>query len=249
VTRQVPELSARAAAKIAAYGYLAIFVLAIFANFFVLERLIEQGDAAATAANIADSETLFRFALVAFLAVVLLDILIAWALYLFFRATSPEVSLLAAWFRLAHAILMGGALVFFFVVLELVGGADYLGALPADQRDAQASLFLEGFNTLWLVGLAAFGVHLALLGFLVLRSTAIPRILGVLLFIAGAAYVIDTVAHGLLAGYDDYETVFLVLVVVPSVVGELAFAVWLLLRGGKEAGRAPLAAERPAAST
>jgi hypothetical protein len=61
--------------------------------------------------------------------------------------------------------------------------------------------------------------------------------------------VIDTVAHGLLAGYDDYETVFLVLVVVPSVVGELAFAVWLLLRGGKEAGRAPLAAERPAAST
>jgi hypothetical protein len=89
-------LSVRQAAVIAGFGYLAIFVLAIFANFFVLECLVEQDDAAATANNIAGSETLFRFALVAFLVVFLLDILISWALYVFFRATSTEVSLLAA---------------------------------------------------------------------------------------------------------------------------------------------------------
>jgi hypothetical protein len=48
-------------------------------------------------------------------------------------------------------------------------------------------LFLEGFDTLWLIGLAAFGIHLALLGFLVLRSAAIPKVLGILLYLAGAA--------------------------------------------------------------
>jgi hypothetical protein len=89
-------VSVRKAALIAGFSYLAIFALAIFANFFVLERLVDQDDAAATASNIAESETLFRFALVAFLVVFLLDILIAWALYVFYRATSTEVSLLAA---------------------------------------------------------------------------------------------------------------------------------------------------------
>lgn len=240
--------TARQTALIAGFGYLAIFVLAIFANFVVLERLVEPDDAAATASNIAESETLFRFALVAFLAVVLLDILIAWSLYVFFRATSTEISLLAAWFRIVHAILMGAALVFFSLVLELVGGADYLAAFAPGQVDAQVAFFLEGFDALWLLGLAAFGVHLVLLGFLVRRSAAIPKILGILLYLAGAAYVTDTVAHGLLASYADYETVFLALVVVPSVVGELAFAVWLLLRGGREPRRAAAREGRPVTS-
>lgn len=242
------EVPTRQGALIAGFSYLAIFVLAIFANFFVLERLVDQDDAAATASNIAESETLFRFALVAFLVVFLLDVLIAWALYVFFRATSTEVSLLAAWFRLVHAIMMGAALVFFFVVLELVSGDDYLGAFTPGELDAQVTFFLEAFDTLWLIGLAAFGIHLALLGFLVLRSAAIPKVLGILLYLAGAAYVTDTVAHGLLANYADYETVFLVIVVVPSVIGELAFAVWLLLRGGREPSRAALRDEHQVAS-
>lgn len=240
--------SVRQAARIAGFGYLAIFVLAMFANFFVLERLVDQDDAASTASNIAESETLFRLALVAFLVVFLLDVLIAWALYVFFRETSTEVSLLAAWFRLVHAILMGAALVFFFVVLELVGGADYLGAFTPGQLDAQVTFFLEGFDTLWLIGLAAFGIHLVLLGFLVLRSVAIPKVLGILLYLAGAAYVADTVAHGLLASYADYETVFLMIVVIPSVIGELAFAVWLLLRGGREPSQAPVREHQRVAS-
>ncbi len=232
------HLSGRSAAKIAAYGYLAIFGLAIFANFFALERFIEPDDASATASNIANSQTLFRLALVAFLVVFLIDIVIAWALYIFFRATSPEVSLLAAWFRITHAILMGAALVFLFIVAELVSGADYLAALPGAQFDAQVVLYLEGFTTLWLIGLAAFGIHLALLGFLVVKAAGGPTALGVVLYVAGTVYVIDTVAHALLINYADYENAFLVIVAGPSVVGELAFAIWLLLRGGKPAALA-----------
>ena len=53
-------ISPRRAAIIAGIGYAAIFVLAIFANFFVREGLVVAGDAAATFANIAESETLFR---------------------------------------------------------------------------------------------------------------------------------------------------------------------------------------------
>ena len=65
------------------------------------------------------------------------------------------------------------------------------------------------------------------------RKVFIPWFLGILLMLAGAGYVIDTLANAFLANYDDYATVFLLIVAVPSVVGELAFTIWLLWRGGK----------------
>ncbi len=249
MTTATAQLPPRTTAKIVAYGYLVIFGLAIFANFFVLERLIEPDDASAAAGSIADSQTLFRFALVAFLVVFVIDIVIAWALYIFFRATNAEVSLLAAWFRVTHAILMGAAVVFLFIVAELVGDSDISAAFPGAQLDAQVGLLLEGFTTLWLIGLAAFGIHLALLGFLVAKAAGVPKVLGALLTLAGAVYVIDTVGHGLLANYADYADVFLVIVAVPSVIGELAFAIWLLLKGGKTSAPSALPDERPAVTT
>ena len=92
MTNQGTEVSPRLAARTAGYGYLLIFVLAIFANFFVRTRLIEPGDAAATAGNIMGSETLFRFGLVAFLVVFIVDVVIAWALYVFFRPVEHGIS-------------------------------------------------------------------------------------------------------------------------------------------------------------
>ena len=181
-----------------------------------------------------DSETLFRVGLVSFLIVFVLDVIVAWALYLFFRAVNRDVSLLTAWFRLTYAILLGAALVFFFFALELVSGADHLAAFDTGQLDAQVLVYLDAFNDLWLIGLGVFGIHLALLGYLILESAHIPRALGVLLLVAGAAYVINSLADALLSNYDDYEAIFVTLVAVPSVIGELAFPIWLLLRGGKE---------------
>jgi len=230
--------TARTVARIAGGGYLVIFVLALFANFFVLEGLIEPDDAAATAANIADSELLFRSGLVSFMVVFILDVAIAWALYVLFRPHDRDLSLLTAWFRLVYTVLLGVALISSFIVLELISGADHLSSLGVDQIDAQLMLFLNSFDYAWLIGLACFGVHLILLGYLALRSGTVPRWIGFLLVVAGIAYVVDTLANALLADYADVETVFLVIVAVPSLIGEFSFAVWLLMRGGKDEGPA-----------
>ncbi|HZD16611.1 MAG TPA: DUF4386 domain-containing protein [Actinomycetota bacterium] len=230
---RITDVSPRQAARIAGVGYLVIFVLAIFANFFARANLIESGDAAATTANIVDSEGLFRAGLVSFLVVFVVDVVIAWALYIVFRTVSRDVSLVTAWFRLVYTAFLGVGLTFFFVVLKLVSGAEYLGAFERGQVDAQVMLSLDAFNFTWLIGLVCFGIHLILLGYLVLRSGYISRILGILLIVAGAAYIVDTLAHALLANYEDYETVFLAIVAVPSVIAELSFALWLLVRGGK----------------
>lgn len=127
---------------------------------------------------------------------------------------------------------MESPLIGFFLVQQLVSGAEYLTVFESG-LDAQVMLFLDAFNYGWLIGLVCFGVHLILLGYLILKSGFIPRVLGILLILAGAGYVSDTLANALLADYDAYATVFLLIVAVPTVVGELAFTIWLLWRGGK----------------
>lgn len=234
MTSNITELSPRKAARIAGVGYLVLFVLAIFANFIVREGLIDSSDAAATFASIAESEFLFRTGMAAFLAVFIIDVVIAWALYVLFKAVSKQVSLLTAWFRLVYTVFLGVALIFFLVVLQLVSGAGYLTAFDQGQLDAQVMLLVDAFNYAWLIGLAGFGIHLILLGYLIIVSRVAPRILGVLLGVAGAAYVFDTLANMLVSSYSEYEAVFLVIVAVPAVIGELAFTIWLLTRAGSQ---------------
>ena len=73
---------------------------------------------------------------------------------------------------------------------------------------------MQSFDAAWLIGLAVFGVHLVLLGVLVLRSGLAPRVMAVLLMVAGAAYVLDTVAHVALPDYAAVAGVMLALVAV-----------------------------------
>lgn len=233
MTTHTAEISPRRAALIAGAGYVTLFVLGIFSNFFVLTALIEPGDTAATFANIAEAESLFRMGIMGFLVVFLVDVIVAWALYVLFREVARDVSLLAAWFRLIYTVFLGVALIFLSITLQLIGGADYLNVFESGQLDAQVTLLLEAFNFAWLIGLAGFGIHLMLLGYLVLKTKHAPRVLGILVLVAGAAYVLDTTANILLSNYADYETLFLTIVAVPAVVGELAFTLWLLFKAGR----------------
>lgn len=232
----------RQAAIIAGISYVALFALAIFGNFVVREGLVVGGDAELTASNIAESEALFRLGLVSFLIIFLLDVVVAWALHLVFRPMDHTISQLAAWFRIVYTVMLGVAIIFFFQALQLLSGASFLRALDEAQLQAQALVALETFNSTWLIGLTAFGLHLILLGYLIVRHGVASNYLGWVLMTAGAAYIIDTMAHGLLANYADYATPLTVMVAVPSVVAEGWFGLWLLFRAGRpqteaEAGR------------
>lgn len=218
----------RRAARIAGVSYLAMFLLAIFANFVVREGLIEPGDAAGTVANISESIGLFRLGLVAFVVIFVLDVVIAWALHVVFRDVNRDLSLATAWFRLIYTALLGVALVSMFQVLQILGG-DSLRFLAAEQVNAQTMIELTAFESTWLIGLVAFGIHLAMLGMLIVRSGLVARALGYLLIAAGVAYVLDTLAQGILSDYEAVAGVFLVAVALPSMIGEGWLGLWLLL--------------------
>jgi Domain of unknown function (DUF4386) len=220
--------SRRRAARIAGVSYLAMFVLAIFANFFVREGLIEPGDAAGTIANIEGSMGLFRLGLLAFVVIFVLDVVVAWALHVVFRGVNRDISLATAWFRLLYTALLGVALVSMFQVIQLLAG-DSLGFLTHEQASAQTMIELTSFESAWLVGLVAFGIHLAMLGLLIVRSGLVARALGYVLVVAGLAYVLDTLARGMLTDYEAVGGLFLLAVALPSMIGEGWLGLWLLL--------------------
>ena len=234
--------SPRAAAGWAAGGYLAVFVLAIFANFMALAPVLQPGDAAGTAAALRDSETAFRLGAVGFLGIFVIDVFIAWGLWVLFRPVHRDLSLLAAWLRLTYTVVLGAALGFLYAALWLSATPGAFG----DGHDEAVLLALQTFDFTWVAGLAAFGAHLVVLGVLLLKANG-PRWIAWLLLAAGAAYVVDTVAHLVLADYEASADLLLAIVAVPSIVGEMSFAVWLLLVAtGRRTAPTAAASQSPA---
>lgn len=203
-------MNTRKLALIAGGSYVGIFFAAIFANFFVLDLVLQAPLDAVT-----EKGVLVRFGILAFLITAVFDIFVAWALYGMYKAHPLTVP--STYFRLAHAIVMGTAVFALVIALDL-------------RTDSAILQQVHTFNTIWLIGLFFFGVHLMLLARIVKHIRIIPYVMA----LAGCMYVVDTSAHFLLSNYDTYADVFLALVAIPSMFGEMAFAIWLLLKGGKK---------------
>ena len=226
MTNHTIDISQRKVAIVAGLGLLIMTIFYVFADFFVFQNLIVPGDATTTANNIVASEMLFRTGICSFLIVLICDVVVAWALYIFLKPVNKSLSLLTAWLRLVYAAMLGIALLNLVIVLILLSGANYLAVFETDQLHAQVLLFLNAFNDVWAIGLIVFGFHLFILGYLVFKSDYIPRILGVLLIVAGLGYLIDYFGKLLFPNFDA---------AISLVVGwgELLFMFWLLLKGGK----------------
>ena len=186
-----------------------IFFAAIFANFFALESIIQAP--VETAEN---NDLIVRIGIIAFLITVVFDVVVAWALKELYR--SHPLTVLSTYFRMMHAAIMGVAIFALPLALKETTQDDIL-------------LQVDTFNYIWLIGLFFFGIHLALLSTIAI----VPKLIKVFLAIAGVMYVVDTVAHFLLSNYSDYASIFLLLVAIPSILGEMSFALWLLIKGGR----------------
>ncbi len=230
--------SLKSISRLAGIGYLIIFITGIFANFFVIEGLVVPGDGATTLQNIRESDGLFRIGIFSFILMVIFDLMLAWALYLLLKPVNRNMSLFQAWFRLVNGTIFGVALFHLVEVIQLANGGGYLAGADQEWIAIEVMRSLEAFNTLWLIGLIFFGIHLVFLGWLVRKANYIPGILGILLIIAGVGYLVDSFANFMMAGYDDYADIFMMIVVLPGVVGELSLTLWLLIKGVKDQPKA-----------
>ncbi|MCD6260118.1 MAG: DUF4386 domain-containing protein [Helicobacteraceae bacterium] len=202
-------INTRTLALVAGGSYWIIFFSAIFANFFVLEALIND-----PLTTIQQSHILVRAGILAFMITVVFDVIVAWALYEIFKEN--HLSVLSTLFRMMHATIMGVAIFALPEVFTLNTSEEILKQV-------------DTFNTIWLLGLFFFGIHIVLLGKIIVK----PKIIAFFLIIAGIMYMVDTVAHFILPNYKEYASIFLLLVAITSIFGEMSLAIWLLIKGGK----------------
>ena len=200
----------RTLSLIAGSGYWVIFFAAIFANFFVLESIRDN-----PLETIQKSNAMVRVGILAFMLTVVFDVIVAWALYELYKR--HPLSFLSTLFRMMHASIMGVAIFALPAVFNLDSNEEIL-----EQVDI--------FSTTWLLGLFFFGVHIIILGLIINK----PRVITFFLILAGTMYMVDTAAHFTLSRYEEYASILLVLVLIPSILGEMSLAIWLLVNGGKK---------------
>jgi hypothetical protein len=223
-TKQTSGTSQRTAALVTGVSLLLMAVLAMFANFFVIEGLVVPGNAAVTAENILNNEAVMRWGIFSLLLVIILDIIVAWSLTIFLRPVNWGLSLLGGWFRLVYAAIFFVALISLVNALNLLTGAAGAGLFEADQVPSQMMLELNSFSAGWDAGLAIFGLHLIIVGYLIFKAGNMPKILGLLVLISGAGYTIDTFTALLMPDFGVSLSLF-------TFFGELLLAIWLLVKG------------------
>jgi hypothetical protein len=225
-TSPIAETSQRKAAWIAGLSLILMGVLAPFALFGVLQNLLVPANASATVDNIVGSPGLFRSGVAALLIVIMLDAVVAWALYVLLRPVNRSVALLMGWLRLAYAAMFAAALTNLLDVAQILGTSEGL-ALPPEQLHAQVMMSLSSFLTGYEgIALAIFGLHLFALGSLVFKSTNFPRFLGALVTVAGAGYLFDSFGTILVPNYALTVSAF-------TFLGEVLLIFWLLRRAVK----------------
>jgi hypothetical protein len=207
--------------------YLAIFVLAAL-SMWLQSALVVPTDAAATAHHILASQAQWRITTVAQLIMFGCDVPLAAIFFVLLRPVSEGLALTAALFRFAEAVLGSAAVILNVAPLVLLSGAKYLDAIGLQQLEASSLFSIHLYDYAFGIALIPFGVHCAILGYLIFRSTYLPKTLGVLLALAGVAYVANSFA--LVAAPGAANVTFLAMLVT-GLPAELGLCIWLIVIG------------------
>lgn len=211
-------------ARLAGVLYLVITIAAVIAHMYVPSTLIVPGDTAATVASINASQDLFRMGGIgAELVVLLSEVVLSIVLYVLLRPVNRTLSLLAAVSRLIMTTIHGINLLNYAFVLLIINGIGF----DVAQSNALVSLFLDAHAFGFTIGIAFLVIHVFALGVLIYQSAYFPRVLGVLFLFAGFGYLFDTVGLLFIEGYTTTPD----LIAMAIAVAEIAFPLWLLVKG------------------
>jgi len=218
-------------ARIAGFLYVLLGIVAPLRLIYIPGKIFVTGDAAATAANIAANETLFRLGIASDLLAGTIVLFVTFALYRLFRDVDRRMAVLM--------VILGGLMVtpIYYVntlndaaALMLIRGGDYLAVFDKSQLDALALLFLRLHGHGVVVNEVFWGLWLFPFGWLIVRSGFLPRFLGVLLFVNGLAYLVVSLIALVWPQHNSAAANWLF----PAMLGEVVVMLWLLVMGARD---------------
>ena len=227
------------AARLAGAVYLSMVLTGPLSLIYIPNKLIVNGNAAATAANMVNHETMFRLWIIGDLWTAVIFICLGVAVYNLLSGVSKS------WALLMLSFVLVSAAVGFLDTLNniaaglLFRGADFLSVIDKTQRDALGMLFVRLHSKGTFINELFWGLWLFPFGLLVFRSGFLPRFIGVWLMINCVAYL--ALSPLALFAPDYYGTAFRY--ATPILFGEMAIMLWLLIKGAKVPAAAGVAAQ------
>jgi hypothetical protein len=213
----------RARARTAGICYALEGAASAFGALHVVSDVTVSDSGAATAANVLAHQPLMWLGFACALVAVGCHIIYTVLFYELFKPVSRTVSLVAAATSLVAAAIQAGSALFQAAPLLILRGDGSLNAFTVGQRDALALAFLKLNMQAFDIYLVFFGCWLAMIGYLIVRSSFIPTIVGVLASCAGLCYLV-LLAPPLASYLYPYY-------LAPDVVGEPVLLLWLLIVG------------------
>jgi hypothetical protein len=214
-----PQLHARMAGA----SYLLGALTSVLGQMVVLGMLVVSGNATATAANILSHASLFRLGFVCSLITVPFHLVWAVLFLGLFSPVNKSVSLLAGFVMLVACTMWALSSLLYLAPLVVLQGKISLSAFAPEQLQALALMLLKLNAQAYDIGLVFFALWCVLIGYLILRSTFLPRIIGALEVLAGLGYL--TLLWQPLAHYLYPYNLAL------AGPGEISLLTWLLVKG------------------
>ena len=208
--------------------YLIIIALGIFAEAFVRNRIVVSGDPAATAANITSMESLWRFGIAAEFLALICTIALAMIYFFLLRPVSKELNLLSTFFRLVSIVVQVVAVLNLVTALFPLVNAAPLKAFTPEQLYALASLAIKSHSYGYGISLLILGCTFLIHGYLIFKSGYLPKVLGILIQIAGLGYLTNGFT---LVLYPAVANQVFLAIILPVFIGELSLSLWLLVKG------------------
>jgi Domain of unknown function (DUF4386) len=219
---RIAEASPRSLARMAGVFQLLEALTAGFGQVIVRDRLVVSGNAASTAANILGHEGLFWLGFASSLIGVVFHIVWALLLYDLLKPVNRRLSLLALFVILVGCAIQALTCFLYLAPLLILQGGSTLSAFTAEQVQALALMFLRLNAYAFDIYLVFFGLWCTLIGYLIFRSTFLPRVLGVLLAISGLGWMLYL--------SPQFAThLFFPYIAVASALGEIPLELWLIV--------------------
>lgn len=222
------DVSLRSMARTSGMYYLGTIITGVFAAFFVIGDIVVSGNAAATAVNLAASESLYRWGIAAELASALFYVGVTCYFFEIFKLVDRRLSLLAALMSLAGSAVLASNTLNLIAPLLLLSGAEYLAPFPTDQVQALSLFFLKLHGYGYATCLIFFGLYCLLIGYLIIKGKQVPAAIGLSMILGGLSYLLvsiaDIVSPALYEVLPGYTTI-------TALIAELALCLWLIMFG------------------
>jgi hypothetical protein len=214
--------------RIAGFCYLIVLATGLFSEVFVRQALRISNDALATAHNIQANEMLFRWGFVADLINFVVGIPTIFIIYHFFKKSNTIILQMALALVIIQTAIIAVNLLNQITPLLLLSNEAYLHTFQQNQLATLSLLSLNVQAQGYGIGLIFFGFYCILIGYVIFKTNAIPKIIGILYAIAGLCYLINSFTMFLSKGFANPMFVYLA---IPIFIGELSLCLWLLIKG------------------